>query len=122
MRKLVACGVVAVSAIVVRPVAGIAAPPKVACSLLTTAQVTAALGGEVGKGKPMTDKTCQWSEQGKGDAVTKLEVTLTTLERFNKFRTAGNATITTVEHLGDAAYYSVQNTNDAQVALCFRTG
>lgn len=70
----------------------------------------------------MTDKTCQWSEQGKGDAVTKLEVTLTTLERFNKFRTAGNATITTVEHLGDAAYYSVQNTNDAQVALCFRTG
>lgn len=123
MRKLVACGVVAVSAMVVRPVTGIAAPPKlVACSLLTTAQVTAALGGDVGKGKPMTDKVCEWSQQGKGDDVMKLDVTLTTLERFNKYRAAGNATITTVEHLGDDAYYSVQNANTSQVALCVKKG
>jgi hypothetical protein len=106
-----------------RPVMGVAAPPKIACSLLTTAQVTAALGAAVGAGKPMTKEVCQWSQQGKGDDdLVKLEVSLTTLDRYNKFKTARNATVTPVDHLGDDAYYSVQSANNMQVALCLKKG
>lgn len=123
MRTLVACCVVAVSAMVGRPVTGMAPPPKVACSLLTTAQVTAALATTVGVGRQMTKEVCQWSEQAKsGDDQVKVQVTLTTPERYNKFKTAGSVTVTAVEHLGDDAYYSAQTADNTQVALCLRKG
>jgi hypothetical protein len=105
------------------PITGIAAPPKkVACSLATTEQVTAALGLPVGVGKPMTDKACRWSPPGNGDDLLKLEVQLTTTDRFNKFKTATSATIATVSGLGDDAYYSTQTGKDVQVALVIKKG
>jgi hypothetical protein len=123
MRTLVACCVVAVFAMVGRPVTGIAAPPKVACSLLTTAQVTAALAVAVGPGRQMTKEVCQWSELAKsGDDSVKVQVTLSTLDRYNKFKAARNVTVTAVAHLGDDAYYSAQTADNTQVALCLRKG
>jgi hypothetical protein len=123
MRRIVAFCLAVVAAIAFRPVIGIAAPPKVACSLLTTAQVTAALGDPVGVGKPMTKQACQWSQQRKGgDDLLKLEVSLTTIERYNRFKTATSATVTTVGDLGDDAFYSTQTANNMQTALCIRKG
>ena len=122
MRGIIACALAVTAALVFRPVTGIAAPKKVACSLVTTKQVTAALGSAVGVGKPMTDKACQWSQPGKGGDLLKLEVSLTTIDRYNQFKTASSATITTVGDLGDDAYYSTQTGKDVQVALVIKKG
>jgi hypothetical protein len=122
MRRTVACGLAVVAVIAFRPITGMAAPQKVACSLLTTEQVIAALG-PVGPAKAMTKQTCQWTQQGKGGGdPLKLELSVTTLERYNRFKTAQNATITAVSGLGDEAYYSTQSANAAQTALCVRKG
>jgi hypothetical protein len=123
MRGIIACVLAVMAALVFRPGTGVAAAPKkVACSLVTTEQVTAALGSAVGVGKPMTDKACQWSQLGKGGDLLKLEVSLTTIDRYNKFKTASSATITTVSDLGDDAYYSTQTGKDVQVALVIKKG
>jgi hypothetical protein len=123
MRNMLACVFVAVAATVFYPAYGIAAPPK-ACSLVTTDQATAALGNAVAVGKPMTDKACRWSPAAKGDDLLTLEVSLTTIDRFNKFKTDTKATITSVSDLGDEAYYSVQLQagKEAQVALVLKKG
>jgi hypothetical protein len=122
MRKLLACVITAIAAIAFPPVSGIAAPQKVACSLLTTAQVTAALGGPVSAGKPMTKEACQWSQPGKGDDLLKTDVTLMTIERFNRFKTATNATVTAVSGLGDDAYYWTRPADAMRITLCVRKG
>lgn len=123
MRRTIACVLAVTAAFVFRPITGTAAEPKkVACSLVTTEQVTAALGSAVGVGKPMTDKACQWTQSAKGADPLKLEVSLTTIDRYNKFKTASSATITAVTDLGDEAYYSTQAGKDAQVALVIRKG
>ena len=109
MRTALACGVVLIVALAPRPVTGIAAQAKAACSLLTTAQVTAALGGAVGVGKQPTKQGCQWSQQGKaGDERLTLDVRLTTVDTYNKFTTDKSTTITPVGGIGDEAYYATQ--------------
>jgi len=122
MRSLVACGVVVIAAIAWWPVTGIAAPPTVACSLLTTAEVTAALGTAVGAGRQSTKQDCQWWQEGKGGDLLKLDVRLTTIETYNKFKTDKSVTITSVSGIGDDAYYATQTGNDIQAVLCVRKG
>ena len=72
-----------------------AAPPKDACSLLTPAQVSAALGVAVGAPKQAGDRfSCQWSEPGanlmRGKGVFVHIVgpvgTLTPAEQFNAIK------------------------------------
>lgn len=71
-----------------------AAPPNDACSLLTSAKVSEALGVSVGSGKetvPGVSRSCTWS--GPGDAITgksvRLEIlgplgSMTPVDRFEK--------------------------------------
>jgi len=84
-----------------------AQPPTDACSLLTTAQVSTALGGSVGPGKMLTKGVCQWTQLGKpGDVLLKLDVTLITPEHFTRLKTVTVGTVTDVGGLGDEAFYS----------------
>ena len=89
------------------PSTGTAAPPTDPCALLTTAQVGAALGGEVGPAKPLAKTLCQWTQQGKpGAALLKLDVTLITPEHFTRLKTVTLGKVTNVSGLGDEAFYS----------------
>ena len=76
-----------------------------ACSLLTSAQVSAALGVQVGEGKALGSKGCMWREAG---APSGRKVALTILEA-NGFAIGKNplagAEKPTVSGVGDEAYY-----------------
>ena len=82
-----------------------AAPPTEACSVLTAAQVSAALGASVGEGTyvvPNFKNTCTWNIPT-GGAVT---LHLQSLELFN----AGKGSLASMERssgagVGDEAYY-----------------
>ena len=88
------------------PSGGMAAPED-ACSLLTTAQVSAALGGPVDPGRALAKALCQWTQQGKpGDVLFKLDVTLITPEHFTRLKTVTLGTVTNVSGLGDEAFFS----------------
>ena len=98
----------AVIAIIFFPVAvafvarsAIAGPPEDACSLLTVAQVSAAVSVSVGNGSyptPTFKKTCTWTAPG--TIVTLM------LENLDMYR-AGKGTnlATSVNGIGDDAYY-----------------
>jgi hypothetical protein len=89
------------------PVRSMAAPPADVCSMLTTAQVGAALGGSVGAGKSIATSVCQWTQQGKpGDVLLKLDVNLITPEHFTRLKTVTAGVVTNVTGLGDEAFYS----------------
>jgi hypothetical protein len=89
------------------PLTSVAAAPADPCTLLTTEQVSAALGGAVGPAKPLGTGVCQWTQQGKpGDVLLKLDVNLVTPERFTRLKTVTIGTVTTVGGLGDDAFYS----------------
>jgi len=78
-----------------------------ACSLLTTEQVSAALGGSAGAGKAIAGGVCQWTQQGKpGDVLLKLDVNLITPDRFSRLKTVTLGTVTNVGGLGEEAFYS----------------
>jgi len=64
-------GIVAVA------VCGVAqASPPDPCSLLTAAQVSAALGATADEGKAVTPKFCQWTAPGKSGASQKVALTI----------------------------------------------
>jgi hypothetical protein len=87
-------------------ISAIASPPD-ACALLTTAEVTAALGGSIAPGNALATGVCQWSQQGKpGDVLLKLDVTLMTPDHFTRLKTVTIGTVTNVAGLGDEAFYS----------------
>lgn len=89
------------------PWSAMAQPSADACSLLTTEQVSAALGGSVGPGKSLTKGVCQWTQLGRpGDVLLKLDVTLITPEHFTRLKTVTVGTVANVSGLGDEAFYS----------------
>ena len=102
-----------------------AAPPDDACSLLTQAQVSAALGFAVAPGahvNPSNLKACMWSPPGALTMGKNLFVSLKTADEYKSSKTlmertqaalkaqkgedAGQLTITPVSGLGDDAYYA----------------
>lgn len=82
-----------------------AAPPTEACSVLTTAQVSSALGSGVADGTyimPTFKKTCTWNI-ATGGAIT---LQLQSLDLFNAGKGAlAAAERTSVDGVGDEAYY-----------------
>lgn len=109
--------------------AAYAAPPKDACTLLTAAQVSAALGVSVEAGKTVDKSICEWSQQGaalRGKTVllTILEPigNLTPVDRFNAAKMplpVKGITKTPVSGLGDDAVYGG---NNFRVALTVKKG
>src|SRR5215813_15522581 len=107
MQTILICGTAMLVIMVWQPSPCVAAPPTDACALLTTAQVSAALGGPVGAGKALTKDVCQWSQQGKpGDVLLKLDVNVITPDHFTRLKTVTLGTVTNVGGLGDDAFYS----------------
>lgn len=107
IARSIAAALASIFLLASRPAA--AAPPTDACSLLTQAQVTAAVGVPVDPGKAVVATACQWQQPGKtGANLLKLDVTIIKVEQFNAGKTMGGpATSTPVDGLGDDAYYSV---------------
>lgn len=108
--------------------AAYAAPPKDACTLLTAAQVSAALGVSVETGKTADKSICEWSQQGaalgKAVLLTILEPigNLTPVDRFNAAKMplpVKGITKTPVSGLGDDAVYGG---NKFRVALTVKKG
>jgi hypothetical protein len=90
-----------------------AAPPDDACSLLTQAQVSAALGASVGAGSyvtPTFKKTCTWTVAGGAEYVTLM---LEGLDAYQAGKVALTKTIvvTSVSGIGDDAYYLAVGNN-----------
>ena len=101
------CPTTIVTLLLLLPSTGMAAPPTDACALVTTGQVSTALGGTVGPAKPLATGACQWTQQGKpGDVLFKLDINLVTPERFTRLKTVTIGTVTNVSGLGDDAFYS----------------
>jgi len=101
-----------------------AAPPDDACSLLTPAQVGAALGVSVGAGTyvtPTFKKTCTWhSTTGSGEIVTLNLQSLEQYEAAKKSASYGNSvSATSIGGIGDDAYYFG---TDALVSLIAKKG
>lgn len=85
-----------------------AAPPADACSLLTAAQVSAALGATVGEGKAVTSSLCQWAAPGKNGGSQKVAVTIGNAQKFAMAKTPVNApsvSKTPVSGVGDEAVF-----------------
>jgi hypothetical protein len=96
---------VGVASVFVVPSIAIAAPD--ACSLLTDAQASAALGGTVAPGKPLASQSCHWAVKGKtGDTLLQLDVTVITPDRFAHMKAVTIGTVTSVSGLGDDAFYA----------------
>lgn len=93
--------------LVIPGLAATAARPADPCALLTPAQVSSALGGTVGEGKPLATSVCQWAQQGKpGDPLLKVDVNVITPDHFTRLKTVTAGTVTAVNGLGDEAFYS----------------
>jgi hypothetical protein len=93
-----------------------AAPADDACSLLTPAQISAAVTVSVGAGTyvtPTFKKTCTWTASGDEaktiQSVTLLLQTTDAFEFGKKLGGAKNAVITAVSGVGDDAYYLAIN-------------
>jgi hypothetical protein len=87
-----------------------AAPPGNACSLLTAAQVSAALGMPVGAGTyvaPTFKKTCSWNATTEGGGTVTLNLQgLQQYESGKKLARYGNSvSATPIGGIGDEAYY-----------------
>ena len=84
--------------------------PNDACSLLTQAQVSAALGLTMDMGRRVVynnPKMCAWAPPGGATANgPKVTLTLVTPDAFERSKTPGNgATTTPVKGVGDEAFY-----------------
>lgn len=83
------------------------AAPSDPCTLLTSAQASAALGATVSAGKPLASKVCQWQQEGKtGIESLKLDVTVIAPDRFARMKSVTIGTVTNMSGIGDDAYYS----------------
>ncbi|HXY32394.1 MAG TPA: hypothetical protein VEI06_16955 [Gemmatimonadaceae bacterium] len=92
----------------VRPVSH--TDPNDACSLLTQAQVSAALGLTMDMGRRVVynnPKMCAWAPPGGATANgPKVTLTLVTSDAFDRSKTPANgATMTPVKGVGDEAFY-----------------
>jgi hypothetical protein len=101
-----------------------AAPPGDACSLLTAAQVSAALGMSVGAGTyvaPTFKKTCSWNATTDGEGTLTLNLQgLEQYENGKKLASYGKSvTATPIGGVGDEAYYVG---NDKLVGLIVKKG
>ncbi len=106
------------------PASASAAPPDDACSLLTAAQVGAALGVAVGAGSyvtPTFKKTCTWNATADGGGTVTLN--LQSLEQYaaaKKSASYGNpVSAAGLGGIGDEAYYFG---TDALVSLIAKKG
>ena len=90
-----------------------AAPPIDPCSLLTTSQVSSALGVTVGSGKAAGPRDCQWSQPGGGVGAKSVLLEIlgpmgnrTPVDRFNTAKMPVPRVVKTpVSDLGDDAVY-----------------
>jgi hypothetical protein len=90
-----------------------AAPPSDACSLVTTTQVSTALGVSVGAGKGSVPHECEWSQAGAGVGGKGVLVEIlgpmgskTPVDRFNAAKMPVPRIVKTpVSGLGDDAVY-----------------
>jgi hypothetical protein len=99
-----------------------AAPPIDPCTLLTSAQVSSALGVTVGASDRMVPTLCQWAETGKSPvAAKKLTVTLQDPRAFAnaKMPVGRGITKTPVSGVGDDA---VSGTSPAGTTLTVKKG
>jgi hypothetical protein len=85
------------------------APPDDACSLLTPAQVSAAVGVPVGAGTyvmPTFRKTCTWSATTNGGGTITLN--LQSLDQFQSEKKSASygQPVSAADGIGDEAYYS----------------
>ena len=89
------------------PRGAVAALPSDACSLLTQAQVSSALGVSVDAGKGPVPKLCQWTQPGNvGANLLEVDLTLIPVEGFTAAKTPNEKTsVAPVSGLGDDAYY-----------------
>ena len=91
-----------------------AAPPD-PCSLLTAAQVSAALGATAGEGKAVTPTYCQWTAPGKTVALT-----ISDAQRFAYAKMPVNSpsiTKTPVSGVGDEAVYGTTAGQAASITV-----
>jgi hypothetical protein len=113
--------------LLVMPAVAIAASGE-ACTLLTDAQVTAALGVTVGPGTSIGLPTsCQWSGKGKIATLTANNTIAgkTALERFDTGKNSNlpGITVEPVSGIGDDAYYVFYSgTNRAGLGLVVKKG
>ena len=99
---------IALSVVCMAPLAN-TAPPDDACSLITQAQVSAALGASVAAGAyaaPTFTKTCTWNAttNGAGYVTLKLEG----LDEYQGGKQIGqmkSVSVTSISGIGDDAYY-----------------
>jgi hypothetical protein len=92
---------------------GAAAAPD-ACALLSTSQVSAALGVTVGPGRATLPGACQWDQPGKpGERLWKVSVNFANKDRWKVATTTSQpgVTITPVAGLGDDAFYYTRGTD-----------
>jgi hypothetical protein len=88
-----------------------AVPPSDACSLVTTAQVSTALGVTVGTGKGSVPRECEWSQPGAGGKGVLVEIlgpmgSMTPVNRFNTAKMPVPRIVKTpISGLGDDAVY-----------------
>lgn len=89
--------------------AATAAPTGDACSLLTPAQVGAALGVSVGAGSyvtPTFKKTCTWNATTSGgEYVTLMLQTVAGFEGGKQLGQTASISLTSISSVGDDAYY-----------------
>jgi hypothetical protein len=77
-----------------------------ACSLLTTSQVSAALGGDVAAGEAAVPKKCRWKQPAPPGLVADLDLwDPKTVESAKSTATLTHTTVTAVPGLGDDAFY-----------------
>jgi len=107
VRSVVLYAAIVITAMLLYSPRALAAPLSDPCALLTTAQVSTALGGTVSAGKSLASSVCQWSQQGKaGDVLLKLDVNIVPPARYDRMKSVTVGTVKPVTGLGDDAYYS----------------
>lgn len=81
------------------------APAGDACSLLTAAQVSSAIGATVSDGKPLTSRVCVWRDAS-GKTSKKVTLTMLTPNQYQMGKTPLTGTQKpAVSGVGDEAYY-----------------
>jgi hypothetical protein len=110
-----------------------AAPPKDACSLLTKAQVSAAVGATIGEGQhptPTYTKQCVWTPPGGSmeevgnvmldvDDAAGWAMGKMMMEQVSKNpkKKPGDMDMTPVSGVGDEAFYSIVGSNYAKLVV-----
>jgi hypothetical protein len=101
---------VALAAVFAAPSAALAQSSSDACSLLTQAQVSSAVGAQVGAGAyvmPTFKATCTWTAPGK---IVTLMTESTSAYQSGKTPISPVMQIVPAPGIGDDAYYVVENT------------